>query len=164
MYKLILLCISLFCLCITLPSMAQTKKIALRSHNGSTTTFTLASPDEFGMVPPSRYRELHLPIRIESIHARELSIQDSFATCRPIPDSLYYPKAKSILPKKQPKNKSQKSKNNTPPRALLLPKEKEQVNTVAKSVPPQPLEGKTNWMGCLLFFPLVFVFHNSFKS
>lgn len=160
MNKLIALSISFFCLCMTFQISAQTKKIALRSHNGSNATFALASPDEFGMVPPSRYRELHIPIQIESIHARELSIQDSFATCRPIADSLHYPKAK---PKRATPTKKEEL-DTIPIRAEIVPmEEKAPVNTVAKVVPPQPQQGQTTWLGCLLFFPLVLVFHNSFK-
>jgi hypothetical protein len=143
--------------------LAQTKKIALRSHSGSGATFTISSPDEFGMVSPSRLREYYRPIKIETLHARELSTQDTLVSCKPIPDSIYYPKVKPIHPRKNIRKKQPNLISDTSMIRASTSSSDKVPSIVANAIPPKPQKSSMNWIGILILLPVALVFRNSIK-
>jgi hypothetical protein len=164
MYKKLIFALLVICISSTSSHLlGQTKKIALRSHSGSHTNFTIAAPDEFGMVPPSRLKEYYRPIKIETLHARELSIQDTLVSCKPIPDSIYYPKVKLIHPRKSRQKKQPNLISDTSMIRAAAPSTEEVPSIVVSAIPPKPQKGSMNWIGILILLPIAFVFSNSIK-
>ena len=60
------ICFFLLLVAISLPSFAQTKKIAWCSHAGHLDNFDIAMPDDFGLIAPYYYRDALKPINIKT--------------------------------------------------------------------------------------------------
>ena len=103
------ICFFLLLVAISLPSFAQTKKIAWCSHAGHLDNFDIAMPDDFGLIAPYYYRDALKPINIKTINALPIPTKDSLNKVALLPDSiLQLPKPK-LYP--QPKQKSSPKKD-----------------------------------------------------
>ncbi|WMX15570.1 MULTISPECIES: hypothetical protein [unclassified Aureispira] len=98
---------------------AQTKKIALRSHSGANSSFTIYVPDEFGLGPidyriPSQVKKKKCPINIKPITSNKIPLEDSL---------------EKIQPCNPPKfnKKSQQRPIHSKPKPNLLPKKSHQT-------------------------------------
>lgn len=115
--KTILLSLSILIFNIHL-SHAQTKKIALRSHSGANSSFTINVPDEFGLGPID-YR-VQTPkkkcLKIKPIKAKKIQGSDSIDSiqfCTPLPLLDSTAKQKVSPPKSKPRPKKKEAKKVT---------------------------------------------------
>lgn len=99
-------------------SSAQTKKIALRSHSGANSSFTIYVPDEFGLGPvdyniPTPIKKKKCPLKIKPIETSKIQIKDSIDSirfCTPSPHLDSTSKHNSKPPKSKPRAKNKKAK------------------------------------------------------
>ena len=164
---------------------AQTKKIALHSHSGTNASFTMATPDEFGMYNPdwdrqNRERELKKERKKHLKKVKPLSPikVDSLSNSCTMPDSLH--DIPSIQPKKQPKNKGKKApgkpyKTKSEPdtgstmaatskhhlQAVHFPKHQPATMEVQE---PAPKRGALHWLVLMLTIPALLSFYSMFKT
>jgi hypothetical protein len=122
-------------------SSAQTKKIALRSHSGANSSFTIDVPDEFGL-GPSDYQLQKLnrikkcSLNIKPIKPSQIQIKDSLDSiqiCTPIQDLNQKSKSKTITPKSKPSVKKKKAKKATQKKTSIITSEIEQEEVTPKS-------------------------------
>lgn len=169
---------------------AQTKKIALRSHSGSSASFTFELPDEFGLGP----RQERMIMR-RHIIADSLLAADSLAVCTPnkinpyqaLADSLANEEERKIdllqkaewekMREKEAKKAAKKNKSTnttsptgTPEKAAAPEKKAAptQNPTVPQTIkaslmPSSPPSSATHWLW-LLLLPLALVFASSLKQ
>lgn len=115
--KTILLSLSLLIFNIHL-SQAQTKKIALRSHSGANSSFTIYVPDEFGLGPtdynfPKPNKKKKCPLNIKPIKSNQIQVKDSMDSiqfCTPLPPLDTKGKQQVNTPKSKPRSKKKKAK------------------------------------------------------
>lgn len=131
--KTILLSLSILIFNIHL-SPAQTKKIALRSHSGANSSFTIDVPDEFGLGPIDY--KIQTPkkkcLKIKPIKAQKIQGNDSidsilFCTPPPLLDSTA--KQKLIPPKSKPRAKKKGAKKTAKKPSCSLKTEKKAPQT-----------------------------------
>lgn len=135
--KTVLLSLGFLLLNISL-SPAQTKKIALHSHSGVNSNFTIYVPDEFGLGPidynyrPSIDKKKCLP-KVKPIQPGEIQLKDSMDSiqyCRPLPPT---DKVKPT-PKFEPNSKNKKAKQTA----------KKEIQKASKKVMPQAIKQQNN--------------------
>lgn len=162
---------------------AQTKKIALRSHSGSNASFTMTTPDEFGMYNPdwdrqNRERELKKERAKHLKKVKPLSPikVDSLSNTCTMPDSLY--NIPNIPSKKQPKNKKtpyKPHKTKSPKdtgsimaaasphnlQAVHFPKHQPETMEIQE---PTPKKGALHWLILMLTIPALLSLYSMFKT
>jgi len=98
-------------------SHAQTKKIALRSHSGANSSFTIYVPDEFGLGPvnynrPNISKNKKCPLIVKPIDSKKIQVKDSMDSiqfCTPLPH-LDSTTKQNTTPKSKPRAKKKKAK------------------------------------------------------
>lgn len=160
-------------------SHAQTKKIALRSHSGANSSFTIYVPDEFGLGPANYNRPIinknkTCSLIVKPIDPKQIQVKDSMDSikfCTPLPpDSTAKPN--STTPKSKPSAKKKKGKKNAKKitTTATTNTEQQQVALENKQTKPQlagfvPTESSESLLILLLSISaLLFFFFNIKKS
>jgi hypothetical protein len=99
-------------------SHAQTKKIALRSHSGANSSFTIYVPDEFGLGStnyniPNIKKNKTCSLIVKPIDPKQIQMKDSMGSiqfCTPLPHLDSTSKQNSTTPKSKPRTKKKKAK------------------------------------------------------
>lgn len=158
-------------------SLAQTKKIALRSHSGANSSFTIYVPDEFGLGPIDYNPPVILnkkkacPKKLKPIKATQIQVKDSIDNikyCTPLPpnaklqhDLLPAPNSKPNKKKKKAIKKSPKKTKKATEQAITsqtLPVENTQLANFA------PQQSSESILFLLLTIPAIFFFVSSVKK
>lgn len=160
-------------------SLAQTKKIALRSHSGANSNFTIYVPDEFGLGPID-YNSPKLPnnkkacpLKLKPIKANQIQIKDSIDSikyCTPVPNSTIQhdllPAPNSKPNKKKKKIKKVQQKTSKKPQKVstqpITSQTKPAENTPLASFAPQ--QSSESILFLLLTIPAIFFFIFSIKK
>lgn len=94
-------------------SPAQTKKIALHSHSGSNSSFTIHVSDDFGLGPtdyyyPNSSKKKKCPVIVKPIDSKQIKVKDSIDSiqfCTPLPQVDKKRKQRFTSPKSKPRVK-----------------------------------------------------------
>jgi hypothetical protein len=167
--KVILLSLAILIFNIHLSS-AQTKKIALRSHSGANSSFTIDVPDEFGL-GPSDYqlqklnRRKKCSLNIKPIKPSQIQVKDSIDSiqfCTPI---------QNITPKSKPRAKNKKAKKAAKKKAAIITSQIEPQqaapqnhNTKTQIAGFAPTESSESLLIWLLSIPALLFFIVSIKT
>ena len=159
-------------------SHAQTKKIALRSHSGANSSFTIYVPDEFGLGPANYYypnssKRKKCPLIVKPINPKQIQVKDSMDSiqfCTPLPpDSTA--KSNSTTPKSKPRAKKKKDKRNAKKvtTTATTNTELQQVALENKHTKPQlagfvPTESSESLLVLLLSIPALLFFILTIKT
>jgi hypothetical protein len=159
-------------------SPAQTKKIALRSHSGANSSFTIYVPDEFGLGPanynlPTISKNKTCSLIVKTIDPKQIQVKDSMDSikfCIPLPpDSTAKPN--STTPKSKPRAKRKKGKKTAKKitTTATTNTEQQEVALENKQTKPQlagfvPTESSESLLMLLLSIPALLFFIVTIKS
>lgn len=176
--KTILLSLSIFIFNLSL-SHGQTKKIALRSHSGSNSSFTIYVPDEFGLGPidynyPKPSKKKKSLLNIQAIKPSQIQVKDSMDSiqfCTPLPEVDQKSQQQPTPPKSEPRGTQEKTIKAAKKSSTTIPVEtrSQQVATPNNSKKAQlagftPKESSESLLILLLSIPALLFFIISTKK